>query len=57
MHLILDEIVHLKQQLEQDRRDHREQMQELSIKLDRVEQACSDALSSTAAHPNPYQGS
>ena len=61
---ILAEIVQIKQQLEQDRRNQmeqikelRQQMQDLSIKLDRVEQACSGASSSTAAHPNPDQGS
>ena len=61
---ILAEIVQIKQQLEQDRRNQteqikelRQQMQVLSIKLDRVEQACSGASSSTDAHPNPDQGS
>jgi hypothetical protein len=61
---ILAEIVQSQRQLEQDRRDQmeqikelRQQMQVLSIKLDGVEQACSGASSSTAAHPNPDQGS
>ena len=61
---ILAEVVQIKQQLTRDRRDQtseiealRQQMQDMNIKLDRVLQACSGASSSTAANPDPYQGS
>ena len=64
MDQMLADILQGQRLLEQDGRDQREQikelrqqMQVLSIKLDRVEQACSGASSSTDAHPNPDQGS